>query len=173
MFKAISKTQTRTVRIISVLAISFGLIFLSSSASARLAVGNFVNKALTVVRGPAKPKPAPRKRNSNGTSTLSELSKTPLSPLSFSLIPQSAEASVSTDKLHYEPGETVKITGSGFRPGERVTLQVRHHDRRVEVGPAYEPWDVYANGEGGISSSWLVDPQEQHGHMVGSAGQRR
>ena len=163
MFKAISKTQTRTVRVISILAISFGLIFLGSSASARLTVGNFVNKALTVVRGPAKPKPAQRKRNNNGTSPLSQLNKTPLSPLSFSLIPQSAEASVSTDKLHYEPGETVKITGSGFRPGERVILQVRHHDRRVEVGPAYDPWDVYASGEGGISSSWLVDPQEQHG----------
>ncbi len=41
---------------------------------------------------------------------------------------------VSTDKLHYEPGETVLIKGSGFLANEQVTLQVRHHrTRRREV----------------------------------------
>jgi hypothetical protein len=79
------------------------------------------------------------------------------------LLPQAAEASVSTDKLHYEPGETVLIKGSGFQPNEQVTLQVRHHDRRVEVGSAYDPWNVSADGEGGISSSWIVEPNETHG----------
>ncbi|HET7113714.1 MAG TPA: hypothetical protein VFI57_08725, partial [Pyrinomonadaceae bacterium] len=73
---------------------------------------------------------------------------------------------MSTDKLHYEPGETVLIKGSGFKPNEQVTLQVRHHDLRVEVGPAYDPWNVTADGEGGISSSWIVDPNEPHGSWL-------
>ena len=38
---------------------------------------------------------------------------------------------MSTDKLHYEPGETVLIKGTGFKPNEHVTLQVRHHDLRA------------------------------------------
>jgi hypothetical protein len=78
-------------------------------------------------------------------------------------MPQAGEANVATDKLHYEPGETVLISGSGFRPNERVTLQVRHHDQRVEVGSAYDPWDINADGDGAIKSSWLVNPQEEHG----------
>ena len=31
-------------------------------------------------------------------------------------------ATVKTDRLDYAPGETVTITGSGWQPGERVTL---------------------------------------------------
>jgi hypothetical protein len=157
----ISKARIWKLRVISVAVIALGVIMLGSSASARFAIAKFVNKAVVAVHGAAKPKPAPAKRSGSVTVPTSPAVKK-LSPVSASLVPQSAEATVSTDKLHYEPGETVLITGSGFSANERVTLQVRHHDRRVEVGPAYDPWDVYANGNGGISSSWVVDPQETH-----------
>ena len=64
-------TYRYTVRVISVLALALGLIFVGSSASARFAVQKFVNKALTVVRGSARPKPAPSKRSSNVTNKFS------------------------------------------------------------------------------------------------------
>src|SRR5215203_1805561 len=158
-------TYRYTFRVCSVVALALGLIFVGSSASARFAVQKFVNKALTVVRGSVKPKPTPSKRSSNVTLPASPVTKRPLSFNSL-LSPQSGEPSVSTDKLHYEPGETVSITGAGFRENERVILQVRHHDRRVEVGPAYDPWDVQANAAGDISSSWTVNPQETHGSWL-------
>jgi hypothetical protein len=93
------------------------------------------------------------------------MNKSPLASLSR-IAPQTTEASVATDKLAYQPGETVLITGAGFSPNERVTLQVRHHDLRVEVGPSFDPWDVQADGDGKISSSWIVDPNETHGNWL-------
>jgi Prealbumin-like fold domain len=161
--KTINKTGRRTVRVISIGLISLGLIWIGSSASARFAVKKFVNKAVTTVRGPSKTKPTLPKRNGNKTPPVNTRALPSMATL---LSPQSNEASVSTDKLHYEPGETVRITGSGFSANERVTLQVRHHDRRVEVGPAYDPWDVQANAAGEISSSWMVNPQEIHGSWL-------
>jgi Prealbumin-like fold domain len=163
---ASSRKRVQTLRIILLIVIAFGLAMVSSSASARFAARKFVNKAVALVRGPVKPKAALRKRNPSSTLPLSPLNKRLLSPVHALLLPQFNEASVSTDKLHYEPGETVLIKGAGFRLNERVTLQVRHHDRRVEVGPAYDPWDVTADGEGGISSSWIVDPNETHGSWL-------
>src|SRR5215213_1281441 len=162
-YESASKKRAQALRVILLITIAVGLAMISSSASARFAARKFVNKTVALVRGPVKPKPAPRKRNPGSTLPLSLLNKRLLSPVHALLLPQFNEASVSTDKLHYEPGETVLIKGSGFRPSEGVTLQVRHHDRRVEVGPAYDPWAVYADGEGGISSSWIVDPNETHG----------
>ena len=162
-YESASKKRAQALRVILLITIAVGLAMISSSASARFAARKFVNKTVALVRGPVKPKPATRKRNPGSTLPLSPLNERLLSPVHALLLPQFNEASVSTDKLHYEPGETVLIKGSGFRPSERVTLQVRHHDRRVEVGPAYDPWAVYADGEGGISSSWIVDPNETHG----------
>src|SRR5215213_2420111 len=162
-YESASKKRAQALRVILLITIAVGLAMISSSASARFAARKFVNKTVALVRGPVKPKPAPRKRNPGSTLPLSLLNKRLLSPVHALLLPQPGEARVSTDKLHYEPGETVLIKGSGFQPSERVTLQVRHHDRRVEVGPAYDPWAVYADGEGGISSSWIVDPNETHG----------
>src|SRR5688572_11513635 len=158
--QSISRKRT-TLRVILLVAIAFAII--SSSAAARSAARTFVEKAIAVVRGSNKAKPAPRKSNTSTNLPAFPVNKRLMSPLHALLLPQSDEANVSTDKLHYEPGETVLIKGSGFQPNEQVTLQVRHHDRRVEVGPAYEPWSVSADGEGGISSSWIVEPNETHG----------
>ncbi|HKY27357.1 MAG TPA: hypothetical protein VJM12_05360, partial [Pyrinomonadaceae bacterium] len=159
----ISLSTSTRARLILLISLGFGLAIVSSSASARFAVLTYVNKAVAVVRGPAKPKPAPQKPNSRNTQPRSLVNARLLSPAEALPAAQSDEASVSTDKLHYEPGETVQISGSGFQPHERVTLQVRHHDRREEVGPGYDPWDVYADSDGRIKSSWLVNPEEQHG----------
>src|SRR5829696_8779249 len=159
------KAQIQKIRLISIVAIALGLVMIGSSASARFAIVKFVNKAVVAARGAAKPKPAPRKRNSNVTLPDSLVNKRLLSPLNL-VLPQSNQPSVLTDKLHYEPGETVLIKGSGFSPDERVVLQVRHHDRRVEVGSAYDPWDVQADAAGDISSSWIVNPQETHGSWL-------
>src|SRR5688572_19061302 len=157
-----SRKQKR-IRVILLVAIAFGIAIITSSASARSAARTFVEKAIAVVRGPDKPKPT--KRVTSTTRSPSPVNTRLLSPIDalLQLLPQAPEASVSTNKLHYEPGETVLIKGSGFQPNEQVTLQVRHHDRREEVGPAYDPWNVAADGEGGISTSWVVDPNETHG----------
>jgi hypothetical protein len=160
----ISKHRARTIRAISLAAVAFGLTIVGSSTSARFAARTLVSKAVAAVRESIKPKPAPATRR-NTTLPTSRVNKQP-PPLNSWLLIQSSEASVSTDKLHYEAGETVLITGSGFRANERVTLQIRHHDRRVEVGAAFDPWDVAADGAGKISSSWIVDPNEPHGSWL-------
>ncbi|MCA1576138.1 MAG: hypothetical protein LC794_02085, partial [Acidobacteria bacterium] len=160
-----SRKRVHIARVILVIAIAFGLVVISSSTSARFAARKVVDKAVALVHRRAKPNTEQRKPNAGSTVPLSPADKRLLFPV-YALLPQSEEATVSTDKLHYEPGETVLIKGSGFRPNERVTLQVRHHDRRVELGPAYDPWEVYADGAGGISSSWIVDPNETHGSWL-------
>jgi len=61
-------------------------------------------------------------------------------------------ASVKTDAADYPPGSTVTITGSGWRPGETVTLTL------VE-SPLFDthgPYNVVADGNGNISDSSFV-----------------
>ena len=69
-----------------------------------------------------------------------------------------AQATVQTDSLDYAPGETALITGSGFQPGETVTLLVEHvGEEPTGTDPQYhKPWDVVADGDGNITSSWDV-----------------
>ncbi|HEX6647940.1 MAG TPA: hypothetical protein VF075_00325, partial [Pyrinomonadaceae bacterium] len=70
---------------------------------------------------------------------------------------------VYTDRPNYFPGETALITGSGFSPGEVVTLQVRHADDTAEGGAGHEPWSVVADSFGNFTSSWFVDPDDSAG----------
>src|SRR5689334_2130078 len=156
-------SQSRTVRVIAIVAIALGLLLVASSASARFAVAKLVNRAVAAARGSGKPKTAPSKRSSGPTQPVSLSNK---APLAKALLAQIGEATVATDKLAYQPGETVLIRGAGFSPNERVTLQVRHHDMRTEVGPAYDRWDVQVDGDGKISSSWIVDANESHGNCL-------
>ncbi|MBI2730062.1 MAG: hypothetical protein HYX40_04815, partial [Sphingobacteriales bacterium] len=73
---------------------------------------------------------------------------------------QAQTATVSTDRLDYPPGDTAYITGSGFAPGEIVTLQVHHIDMgTVSLGtdPQYhQPWTTVADSLGNISTTWWV-----------------
>src|SRR5215831_5455751 len=72
------------------------------------------------------------------------------------------QATVSTDQLDYPPGSTAIITGSGFQPGETVTLRVIHvgDDGDNATSPDHQPWTVTADSLGNISSSWYV-PSDQ------------
>ena len=70
---------------------------------------------------------------------------------------------VYTDKPNYFPGETALITGSGFSPGEVVTLQVTHADDTAEGGAGHEPWSVVADSFGNFTTSWFVDPDDSAG----------
>ncbi len=70
---------------------------------------------------------------------------------------------VKVDKTDYQPGETAQIAGSGFAPYEGVTLQVTHINGVAEAGRGHEPWTVYADAQGGIWTTWYVDPLDSLG----------
>jgi len=85
-------------------------------------------------------------------------------------------ASLSTDKENYHPGETVYITGSGFAARETVTMQVVHVDSTAAKGGAFEadhqghtPWNITADENGNISTSWLVDEDAQGQTLMATA----
>jgi hypothetical protein len=66
---------------------------------------------------------------------------------------------VTTDKADYPPGGIVQIAGSGFTPGEVVVLQVVHLGEGIDddlTNPAHWPWEVIANANGGIQTTWVV-----------------
>ncbi|MBI3871937.1 MAG: hypothetical protein HY304_02535 [candidate division Zixibacteria bacterium] len=64
-------------------------------------------------------------------------------------------ATIMTDKADYAPGETVVITGSGFRASETVNVQVTHADGATS-GEGHEPWTVGADAAGGFVTFWVV-----------------
>jgi hypothetical protein len=68
------------------------------------------------------------------------------------------QATIKTDLLDYPPGSTAIITGTGFQPGETVTMQVVHVDGdSLGTDPSYhQPFTAIADGSGNISSSWFV-----------------
>ncbi|HEU5053181.1 MAG TPA: SprB repeat-containing protein, partial [Hanamia sp.] len=74
----------------------------------------------------------------------------------------SQSATISTDQPDYAPGSTVIISGTGFQPGETVTLQVLHDPTGGDdaTSPAHQPWTVVADASGNISSTWLVPGDE-------------
>src|SRR5882762_7267878 len=64
-----------------------------------------------------------------------------------------AQATVQTDKADYYPGETVIVTGSGWAPGESVTLTFDEY-------PAQHPPGVLgavADASGDIRSEYVLD----------------
>jgi len=73
------------------------------------------------------------------------------------------DASIRTSKSNYEPGDTAKISGDGFQPGELVTLQVVHVNGPSEPGAGHQPWTVSADQNGYLSSTWYVDPDDSAG----------
>jgi len=84
---------------------------------------------------------------------------------------------VTTDKSDYPIGATVVIGGSGWQPGETVTLQVTDNLSPTDPNEvAHAPWDVVADADGNISSTWKVDEDADgltltltaHGHSSGS-----
>jgi|GEM_PF-1074192 len=69
----------------------------------------------------------------------------------------SQTATIATDQDDYPPGRTVIITGTGWQPGETVTLQVLHADPTFDNSePAHDPWTVSADEFGNVSTSWYI-----------------
>jgi hypothetical protein len=74
---------------------------------------------------------------------------------------QSTEPTVTLDQadLDYAPGETVYITGTGWHPGETVTLEVGNlTNPGIDCGAInpHLPWTVVADGVGNFTASWYV-----------------
>ena len=67
------------------------------------------------------------------------------------------EATLTTDREDYAPYSYVYISGTGFEPGETVNMIV------VQLDPnptSYEPWDVVADENGNIDTSWYIFTEE-------------
>src|SRR5689334_3219178 len=72
------------------------------------------------------------------------------------LIAFSANAqTIVTDLGDYPPGSTVTITGTGWTPGETVTVRVTHNPISIEDSlSVHQPWDVTADGSGNFVTEW-------------------
>ena len=81
----------------------------------------------------------------------------PIAPL-----PLTRAAAIRTDKADYMPGETASIVGAGFGPGEVVEVQVRHLTGPTG-GNGHAPFYVSADAEGGVATTWFVDPDDSLG----------
>ena len=67
------------------------------------------------------------------------------------------EATLTTNLDDYPPYSYVYISGTGFEPGETVNMIV------VQLSPnpaSYEPWDVVADENGNIETTWYVFSDE-------------
>lgn len=64
----------------------------------------------------------------------------------------SSTASVTTDKLDYAPGERVRVTGSGFVPGESIRVMI-HEDPHTEFERGFE---AVADAVGNFAGEYLV-----------------
>ena len=63
---------------------------------------------------------------------------------------------VTTDKLDYLPGETVQITGTGFLPGEKVSLLIIHIEPNLALHLHEDMPDAEVDENGNFTSSWFV-----------------
>ncbi|MBA4318422.1 MAG: hypothetical protein C0412_08480, partial [Flavobacterium sp.] len=83
------------------------------------------------------------------------------------------EPTVTLDQtdLDYAPGETVYITGTGWKPGELVTLEVDNlTNPDVDCG-VYNPgphelWTTVADGNGNFAASWYVNDCELGANLM-------
>lgn len=69
-------------------------------------------------------------------------------------------ATITTDKEDYPPESTAIITGAGFAAGETVELQVLRIDKNENSGPEHLPWQITADENGEIATSWDVTIDE-------------
>src|ERR1043165_7209662 len=70
------------------------------------------------------------------------------------------QATLTSDRSDYPPGDTVKLAGMGFFPGETVTLLVSHEDGSFDndTSAAHQPWQVTADDSGSIQTIWVIPP---------------
>jgi hypothetical protein len=69
---------------------------------------------------------------------------------------------VATDRFDYQPGATALIVGSGFDPGEVVTLSVIHSDTGNPAAGA-NPLQATADANGSFTANWYVNPVDSVG----------
>src|SRR5688572_1321046 len=75
--------------------------------------------------------------------------------LSAAFFASSANAqTLTSDHLDYSPGDTAVLTGTGFWPGETVTVQVVNADGSPNSNDA--PFNVIADANGNFVTLWLV-----------------
>ncbi|MFV5686974.1 beta strand repeat-containing protein, partial [Flavobacterium sp. GB2R13] len=63
---------------------------------------------------------------------------------------------LTSDQPDYAPGTTATFTGSGFQPGEQVTVIVLHYDGTSDGGLDHQPWEVTADADGNFVTTWHV-----------------
>jgi hypothetical protein len=80
----------------------------------------------------------------------------------------SYEATLTSDKDDYAPGSTATLTGSGFEPGETVTMQVLHanYHEGDPIGEDHEPWYVTADENGIFITTWHVCEDDCVGELL-------
>ena len=67
------------------------------------------------------------------------------------------QATLTTDRADYPPYSYVHISGTGFDPAETVNMIA------VELDPiqqAFQPWDVVADENGDIDTTWYIFSDE-------------
>src|SRR5947208_855471 len=75
--------------------------------------------------------------------------------LSAGLFASSASAqTLTSDHLDYAPGDVATLTGTGFQPGETVTVQVVNADGSPNSNDA--PFNVTADANGSFVTAWVV-----------------
>lgn len=74
-------------------------------------------------------------------------------------------ATIVTDQTDYAFGTTALISGSGFAAEEEVQLQVTHADGTAgsNADPQNQPWQVQADAEGSLNTSWFVNDPDAVG----------
>src|SRR5213593_3142771 len=70
---------------------------------------------------------------------------------------------IRIDKPGYLAGETVRISGAGFSPFERVMLRVGHASGTVETGMGHEAWFINANSSGAFNATWTLSANDMSG----------
>src|SRR5947209_11431894 len=76
-------------------------------------------------------------------------------------------ATLTTDQEDYQPYTYVYITGAGFTPGETVNMIV------VQLSPnpaSYQPWDVVADANGNVETSWYIFSEDLIGATMQVTG---
>ncbi|HEX9152716.1 MAG TPA: hypothetical protein VF842_11570, partial [Flavobacterium sp.] len=63
---------------------------------------------------------------------------------------------LTSDQPDYAPGTTATFTGTGFTPGETITLQVMHADETPDTGEDHGTWIVTADENGNFVTTWHV-----------------
>jgi hypothetical protein len=77
--------------------------------------------------------------------------------------PRPSSPQIQTDKDGYLAGESIQITGTGFSPSDRVTLQVAHDDGTAEAAAGHDRFFVNTDASGSFQTGWSIDLQDTAG----------